>query len=380
MSEPWETVCLGDAVVSDDKLRKPVKSADRRPGPYPYWGASGIVDWVDEYIFDYPTMLVSEDGENLKTRKTPIAFLADGKYWVNNHAHVLRAAEGFDLRFLTYVVGLADISGFLTGSTQPKLTAGNLARIQFRAPCLAEQRRIAGVLGALDYLIEVDRGLIENLLAMVNAKFECQFGDRELSLRLGDLAGVIDCLHSKKPERVTSQHRLLQLSNILDSGQLDLDDSYGISVEDYRKWTKNIETREWDCVITNVGRVGAVARVPAGVAAALGRNMTAIRPEAPERDGAFLLAALLSRPVRREISLKTDSGTVMDALNVKNIPSLRLPAASSGERSEFQVLAQPCLQAADSLKVEIAELQATRDQLLPLLISGRVRVPEEVAA
>jgi type I restriction enzyme S subunit len=247
-------------------------------------------------------------------------------------------------------------------------------------PPIDEQRRIAEVLGALDDLIEVNRELVENLLATVNVEFERRFGQRELSLRLDALASVIDCLHSKKPDRVTSRHRLLQLSNILDSGQLDVDDIYGISAEDYIRWTKNIETREWDCVITNVGRVGAVARIPAGVAAALGRNMTAIRPKAPEKDGAFILAALLSRPVRREITLKTDSGTVMDALNVKNIPSLRLPEASPGERSEFHAFARPLLQAADSLKNEITETQETRDELLPLLMSGRVRVAEGVAA
>lgn len=298
---------------------------------------------------------------------------------------LLRPKPGVDPRFLAYAYMGPQFQGEIRkraihGATVDRIPIADLPNWEILLPPLAEQRRIAGVLGALDDLIEVNRGLISDLLATVNADFERRFGQRELSLRLDALASITDCLHSKKPDRVTSGHRLLQLSNILDSGQLDIDDIYGITAEDYLRWSKNIETREWDCVITNVGRVGAVARIPAGVAAALGRNMTAIRPKAPEHDGAFILAALLSRPVRREITLKTDSGTVMDALNVKNIPSLRLPEASPGERSEFHAFARPLLLAADALKIEVTQIKATRDELLPLLMSGRVRVAEGEAA
>lgn len=267
-----------------------------------------------------------------------------------------------------------------TGTTTLGLQREDFLAYQIWLPPLDEQRRIAGVLGALDDLIEVNRGLIKNLLETVDAAFSRNFEQRELTLTLGSFTKVVDCLHSKKPERIKSSHRLLQLSNIEDSGQLDTNDFYGISRDDYVRWTKNLETREWDCVITNVGRVGAVARIPSGVHAALGRNMTAIRPIDPESDGAFVIAALRARPVRREIELKTDTGTVMDALNVKNIPNLRLPQASSDERAAFQSIAAPLLRAADDLKSENSLLVSSRDELLPLLMSGRVRVREDGVA
>jgi type I restriction enzyme S subunit len=107
--------------------------------------------------------------------------------------------------------------------------------------------------------------------------------------------------------------------------------------------------------------------------------MTAIRPKNAEESGAFLVAALRSKPVRGEIGLNTDSGTVMDALNVKNIPTLRLPRASDVERRAFQEVAGPLLVAADVLRDEISALAATKEELLPLLMSGRVRV-KDVAA
>lgn len=88
---PW--LPLGELVVCDDGQRRPVKAADRRAGPYPYYGASGIIDHVDSYLFDGLRLLIAEDGENLRTRQTPIAFLASGKHWVNNHAHVVTRGQ-----------------------------------------------------------------------------------------------------------------------------------------------------------------------------------------------------------------------------------------------------------------------------------------------
>ena len=86
----WEIVPLGELTDNFDAARVPVKRADRRPGPYPYYGASGIVDSVSDYLFDGEYLLIAEDGENLRTRNTPIASLANGKFWVNNHAHIVR--------------------------------------------------------------------------------------------------------------------------------------------------------------------------------------------------------------------------------------------------------------------------------------------------
>src|SRR5258705_7744065 len=106
----WRRVRLGEVTQNHDAVRVPVKEADRRPGPFPYYGASGVVDHVDDYLFDGEYLLVAEDGENLRTRKTPVAFLARGKFWVNNHAHIVRGNSEGDTRFLMYALSSADIS------------------------------------------------------------------------------------------------------------------------------------------------------------------------------------------------------------------------------------------------------------------------------
>ena len=134
----WEILPLGELIENFDGRRVPVKEMDRKPGPHPYYGASGVVDYVDDYLFDGDYLLIAEDGENLRTRQTPIAFMATGKFWVNNHAHIVRGNHRADTRFLGYVLSQTDISGYLTGSTMPKLTQGNLNRLPIVAPPLPE--------------------------------------------------------------------------------------------------------------------------------------------------------------------------------------------------------------------------------------------------
>jgi type I restriction enzyme S subunit len=177
MASEWRLRSLGELTDNFDSIRVPVKERDRRPGPYPYYGASGVVDHVDDYLFDGEYLLIAEDGENLGTRSTPVAFLARGKFWVNNHAHIVRGNADADTRFLMYSLAATDISGYLTGSTMPKLTQGNMNRIPILAPTVDEQRAIADILGALDDKIELNRRISETLEAMARAMFKSWFVD-----------------------------------------------------------------------------------------------------------------------------------------------------------------------------------------------------------
>ena len=177
MASEWRWRTLGELTDNFDSLRVPVKAPDRRPGQYPYYGASGVVDHVDEYLYDGEYLLIAEDGENLKTRTTPVAFLACGRFWVNNHAHVVRGNIQADTRFLMYALAAADISGYLSGSAMPKLTQASLNRIPLFVPELSEQRRIASILGALDDKIELNRRMSQTLESMARALFKSWFVD-----------------------------------------------------------------------------------------------------------------------------------------------------------------------------------------------------------
>ncbi len=173
----WREQPLGELTENFDSIRVPVKETDRVAGPYPYYGASGVVDHVNKFLFDGEYLLIAEDGENLRTHNTPIAFMANSKFWVNNHAHIVRGNAKADTRFLMYALAATDISGYLTGSTIPKLTQGNMNRIPIVVPPLPEQHAIASILGSLDDKIELNRKMNETLEALARALFKSWFVD-----------------------------------------------------------------------------------------------------------------------------------------------------------------------------------------------------------
>ncbi len=140
----WSWVRLGLTSICRDAQRVPVSKEQRlgRKGRFAYYGASGAIDTIDDYIFDGPLLLVGEDGANLVNRSTPIAFIADGQYWVNNHAHVLDVADIDHLRYLALFINATDLVPYVTGTAQPKMNQAKMNMIPVALPPLAEQQRI----------------------------------------------------------------------------------------------------------------------------------------------------------------------------------------------------------------------------------------------
>lgn len=144
----WDIVKLEDAVIFLDNKRKPIKNADRnkRKGKYPYYGASGIIDFIDDYIFDDSLVLLGEDGANVLARSTPLAFKVTGKFWVNNHAHVLKPRKNYDIDYLTYYLESIKYDKYNTSIAQPKLNKQVCAKIPILNPKVNEQVRIGDCL------------------------------------------------------------------------------------------------------------------------------------------------------------------------------------------------------------------------------------------
>jgi type I restriction enzyme S subunit len=167
----WPVFSLGEICLNEDARRVPVKSSDRKAmqGRFPYYGASGIIDNVDSYLFEGQRLLVGEDGANLLARSSPIAFIADGKYWVNNHAHVLGENGKAKLRFLEYYFALVDLKPFVTGSAQPKLTRSALDSLPVPLPPLDLQERFESVLAAMNITLAQAKTSNEQALRLSNA-------------------------------------------------------------------------------------------------------------------------------------------------------------------------------------------------------------------
>lgn len=143
---------LGNISENLDFMRKPITSGLREKGNIPYYGASGIVDYVKDYIFEGDYLLVSEDGANLLARNTPIAFSISGKNWVNNHAHVLKFNTYTERRFVEFYLNNIDLTPYISGAAQPKLNKNNLSNIKIPAPPFEEQQRIVTILDKFETL------------------------------------------------------------------------------------------------------------------------------------------------------------------------------------------------------------------------------------
>ena len=149
-----------------DRQRKPVTKGNREKGQYPYYGASGIVDYVADYIFDGDYLLISEDGANLVARSTPIAFSISGKNWVNNHAHVLKF-DTYEMRkYVEFFINSIDLSKYISGGAQPKLNQDNLNKILIPTPPFNQVKKIVDILTRFDKLCnDISEGLPAEIAA-----------------------------------------------------------------------------------------------------------------------------------------------------------------------------------------------------------------------
>lgn len=168
--EGWEEKTLPKLSENLDSIRKPVTKKDRTEGIYPYYGASGIVDYVDNYLFDEDLLCISEDGANLLMRTYPIAFPISGKAWVNNHAHVLRFKCMSTQRYVEYYFAGLKLDEYITGAAQPKLTQKALNSIIISIPSsLAEQSSIVSHLNSLSSTIRKLEELQQKTIAECDA-------------------------------------------------------------------------------------------------------------------------------------------------------------------------------------------------------------------
>jgi type I restriction enzyme S subunit len=143
--EGWVGTTLDKISTNFDSKRIPITKSDRKIGEYPYYGASGVVDYVADYIFDGHMLLISEDGANLLARSTPIAFSVSGKYWVNNHAHVLKFEHMATQRFVEFYLASIRLDEYITGAAQPKLNQKALNSIPIPIPdTVGKQAEIVG--------------------------------------------------------------------------------------------------------------------------------------------------------------------------------------------------------------------------------------------
>ncbi len=410
MSFEWPARPVGELTINHDGRRRPVKESDRRRGPYPYYGASGIVDSVDGYLFDGCYLLIGEDGENLRTRQTPIAFLASGKFWVNNHAHIVTGNDLADTRFLMYALLNADISAYLTGAVMPKLTQGNLNRIELPCPPRAVQQSIVETLSALDDRIALLRETNVTLETIAQALFKSWFVDFDpVRAKQQGLptAGMDEATAALFPDgfedstlgRVPRGWRtgsILEVADLLSGGtpKTDRSEFWGGNIA----WASAKDVSQAACsilvsterTITTAGLERSATRlIPRLATVVVARGATTGRMVMFGREMAmnqtcYGLTSKLGAPValycllRREIDALVNAahGSVFDTITTSTFARSIVIQPPASILARFEEIGRPLFERIAESTTRVQTLASLRDTLLPRLISGQLRLPE----
>jgi type I restriction enzyme S subunit len=392
-------VNLGEVIDLFDSKRIPLSSLERskRQGVFPYYGASGIIDRIDGYIFEGRYLLVAEDGENLNSRKLPVAFLADGQFWVNNHAHIVRGKGGvLDDIFLQQWFAQADIRGYVTGSAQPKLSQANLKRMRLPLPPLPIQRKIATILSAYDELIETNNrriALLEDMARRIHREWCVDFrfpGHEDAPMVASELgpipqewaAGSVASMSESIARGVTPKYEASSTHLVINQkcirgGRLSLLRARGHT--SVVPPAKLLQLGDVLINSTGVGTLGRVAQVlfsPEGVT--VDSHVTIVRPAADVAEMDFVGLTLLGH--EPDLELMGVGSTGQTELGRGAIGDMKVVVPSKRVQRDLTNRVGAARKLAVTLASAVAALGASRDLLVPHLMSGEIEVGELASA
>lgn len=366
-----------EVTINFDKKRIPLSSAQRekRQGTFRYYGAQGVIDHVDDYIFDGTYLLIAEDGENLKSKKQNIAQVVDGQFWVNNHAHIVQGNEQCDTRFLCYLINSMDLSGYVTGSAQPKLSQANLNAVTLSLPTLAEQKRIVEYLYMLDQKIDVNRQINDNLEQQAMALYRQMFVENNNDARRECRADeYFDISIGKTPPRKEAQWFSMNPTDciwvsISDMGRCGMyiaDSSEYLTHESVDKF--NIKVVPDNTVLLSFKlTVGRVAITDSAMVT--NEAIAHFKTDKPEINE-YLYCYL------KDFNYQTMGSTssIATAVNSKIIKAMPFVIPTDAELVSFHSATAPMFEMIKTRQRENTRLAELRDSLLPKLMSGEIDV------
>ena len=354
----YRVVSLGDVIQLEDSKRQPLSSSERynRSGVYPYYGAQGIVDYLDDYTYEGDYLLVAEDGENLRSRKQPIANAAHGRFRVNNHAHVIAATKCCNLIYLRHLLNSMDIAAYVTGSTQPKLSQTSLLNMKVELPEIDKQDAIAAFLHCFDAKIAANAKLNGYLAEQCEAAVELETGQLDTLSSLCSLATKkVDCRESDINTYVSTESLLpgkmgrRKASSLPQTGKVTAYQTGDTLISNIRPYFKKI----WyaDCAGTCSG------------------DVLVFRAKHPEQ--AEYLYSCIRNDRFFDYVMKGSKGT-------------KMPRGDKKQMLTYKIVSNPAAQTIDFLQTALRQVSITgkesnrlvslRDALLPKLMSGEIDV------
>lgn len=360
-----ETFRFDEVTINFDRKRIPLSAKQRseRQGNYRYYGAQGVIDYVNDYIFYGTYLLIAEDGENLKSKKQNIAQVAKGKFWVNNHAHIVQTNELCDLQYLHYLINSMDLSGYITGSAQPKLSQANLNAVTLQLPFIDEQKKIVAILGSLDDKIELNNKINDNLAELLQAVYQERFGDVSAATELGTLSDI--CSYSRDRVAVSE----LNASTYFSTENMLPRKAGATEAASLPTIPQTTACHKGDTLISNI-RPYFKKIVYCEDRCGCSTDVLCFTPVQPKY-AAYLFSTLYADKFFA-FMVAGSKGTKMPRGDKQQIMAYPAALPSDEELDEFNKLALPILAQLHSNKAENKRLSATRDALLPKLMSGEI--------
>ena len=327
-----EKILLEDCCEILDSKRIPITASERKEGPYPYYGANGVQDYVADYIFDDELVLLAEDGGNFGSKDKPIAYRVSGKCWVNNHAHVLKPKPGINVDYLCYSLMFYNTNGLVNGATRQKLTQATMRKMQIPYRSEKEQKQIVDLLGKATAIINNRKQQLQQLDELVKARFVEMFGDPVANphgfekVSLSELADIRigpfgSLLH--KEDYIEGGYALLNPSHIID-GKIVPDNKLTISAQKYEELSAyHLEID--DVVMGRRGEMGRCAVVTDdGYLCGTGSLLIRTKGE------------VTADYIQKVISFPSFKKTIEDMAVGQTMPNLNVPIVSN-----FQIIKPP---------------------------------------
>ena len=387
----WKEYRLGEVINILDYKRVPLSSKERstRQGCYPYYGAQGIIDYIDDYIFDGTYLLIAEDGENLKSQKQNIAQLATGKYWVNNHAHIVESNGLCDIRYLCYLLNTMDVSGYITGSAQPKLNQANMSSICLNLPPVSIQKRIADFLSRIDDKIEYNRRINENLEQQAQALFKSWFVDfepfkdqpfveSELGMipqgwRVESLSSIADYVNGLAMQKYRPEdgEEGLPVLKIKELGQGNIDDSSELCSPSVigEKYIIN----DGDIIFSWSGTL--MVKVWCGGKCGLNQHLFVVNPKDYPK---WLVYHWTKYHLDNFIRIAKDKAVTMGHIKRGELDKAKTIIPDKENMQKIDALIKPIFEQIIANELESRRLAELRDTLLPRLMSGELKVNDVI--
>jgi type I restriction enzyme S subunit len=399
LPEEWEVVKLGEVVDIYDNLRVPLSAKQRAnmQGKYPYCGANGIVDYINDYIFDGEYVLLAEDGGYWGAFETS-AYIMSGKFWVNNHAHVLKGKSGILVNhFLMYTLNFMDLTGYVGGTTRGKLTQNEMKKILIPLPPLEEQKRIAGVLRLVDRVAEETRRIVDiyeraKRFALKRLLTRGIGHTRFKQTEMGELPEEWEVVRAEEDFEITigrtprrNQLRYWDRNNETDNFWATIEDLKERFVTTTKERISDEGVRAYHMRKVPEGTVLVSFKLTIGRVAIAGRPLyfnEAIAAFLPKlncrfnRD--FLFYALHLLPIWAEQQNLIDPAVKGSTLNKEKLQRLLLPLPPLEEQKQIAEMLGTIDAAIENERRYLGVLEKCKRWLLDNLLTGKIRLSPEV--